>query len=46
MRLGNLIGVTGLILDIIGPWYLSRGLVRKNLMEIIQEAPIIGNDKR
>ena len=39
MRLGNLIGVTGLMLDIIGAWYLSRGLVRKNLKEIVREAP-------
>ena len=39
MRIGNLIGVSGLILDIIGAWYLSRGLVRKNLQEIVQEAP-------
>ena len=37
--LGSLIGVNGLILDIIGAWYLSRGLVRKTLKEIVQEAP-------
>lgn len=39
MRLGSLIGVTGLILDIIGAWYLARGIVKKNLEGIIEEAP-------
>ena len=39
MRLGSLIGVTGLILDIIGAWYLARGIVKKTLEEMTVEAP-------
>lgn len=39
MRFGSLIGVTGLILDIIGAWYITRGIVKKTLEEMTVEAP-------
>lgn len=39
MRFVGLVGVTGLILDIMGAWYITRGLVKKNLNDIRHEAP-------
>lgn len=42
VKLGSVIGFTGLIIDIIGAWYIARGLVKKNLKEILQEAPQFG----
>jgi len=39
LGIGSLISVYGLMLDILGAWYLARALVKKTLEEIKKEAP-------
>src|SRR5688572_14587088 len=38
LSLGNQIGIFGLIIDIVGAWFLARGLVKKTEKEIEQES--------
>lgn len=45
MKLSVMLGVTGLILDIMGAWFISNGLIRKTFQEINDEAPGFGWSK-